>query len=68
MTNREMVKPAAKPGAAQTPNARPLPPMPADGDSRTPTADEEPIDSPQPNADVTRKPPPEGGIGLTTKR
>ena len=70
MTNRDMVKPDLKPtaGPAQEPNRRPLPPMPADEDSRTPTTDREPIDSPQPNASAERSPPAEGEIGLTTKR
>ena len=72
MTNRDMVKstPATDTAkvSAQVPNEAPLPPMPADEDGRRPTTDEEPVDSPQPNRDITRKPPPEGEIGLTTKR
>ena len=67
MTNRDMVKPPA-PGQEQKPNAAPLPPMPAPEDSRTPTTAEEPIDSPQPNADHERAPPAKGEFGLTTKR
>lgn len=70
MTNRDMVKPGlgSEQAPNQAPNAAPLPPMPADEGSRTPTTGEEPTDSPQPNPDIGRKPPAEGEIGLTTKR
>ncbi len=67
MTNRDMVKPSAD-EAGQTPKAAKPPPMPADEDGRRPTTDSEPVDSPQPNASVERKPPGPGEIGLTTER
>ncbi|KQT49263.1 hypothetical protein ASG52_09885 [Methylobacterium sp. Leaf456] len=67
MTNRHMVKPdaAAKPSAA---NRTQPPPMPAPEDSRTPTTQEEPIDSPQPNASAKREAPKPGEIGLAAGR
>ena len=70
MTNREMVSGAAKASteAAPKPNTPPLPPMPADEGSATPTTREEPIDSPQPNASVDRDPPSDEKPGLATKR
>lgn len=72
MTNREMVKPAAGEAevsqTVQRPNEARLPPMPADGDSRTPTTGVEPADSPQPNFSPERRPPAKGEIGLSTKR
>jgi len=80
MTNREMVKGAVAKGAAAEratardrtdlpqPNATPLPPMPAPEDSRTPTTDQEPVDSPQPNASAKRAPPSERRPGLATER
>ncbi len=69
MTNREMVKGAVEHGdAGQHANAQALPPMPAPEDSPTPATREEPIDSPQPNASVKRRPPEDGEMGLTTRR
>lgn len=68
MTNRDMVKPAPSDGSAQKPNRQPLPPMPADEDSRSPVTDREPVDSPQPNASEKRGPPRPGEIGLATRR
>lgn len=70
MTNREMVKGAAKAptGTAPEPNATPLPPMPAVEDSATPTTHDEPIDSPQPNASAGRLPPSRDKPGLATER
>ncbi|KAB1070392.1 hypothetical protein [Methylobacterium planeticum] len=70
MTNREMAKGAVGPeaAAAPQPNTRKLPPMPAPEDSATPTTDEEPIDSPQPNASIERDPPAPGHSGLSTDR
>ncbi|MGU3540951.1 hypothetical protein [Methylobacterium sp. A54F] len=69
MTNREMAKGAAAAGAAAPqPNDRPLPPMPAAEDSRTPTIREEPVDSPQPNASLKREAPTPDHPGLATDR
>ena len=80
MTNRYMVKASliAKAGGPPTgvsggtslpePNRTPLPAMPAPEDSLTPTTNEEPIDSPQPNASLKRNPPGPGEVGLSTDR
>ncbi|MER2267276.1 hypothetical protein [Methylobacterium oxalidis] len=71
MTNRDMAKGAAgaRPGAAPEPNRHPLPPMPAPEDSKTPTTNEEPIDSPQQsNASIKRAPPSPSRPGLGTDR
>lgn len=70
MTNREMVKGAAKGPSATVPepNATPLPPMSAPEDSPTPTTRAEPIDSPQPNASAGRAPPSADKPGLATER
>ncbi|GJD58019.1 hypothetical protein [Methylobacterium dankookense] len=68
MTNREMAKGALTGDRGQHPNAQVLPPMPAAEDSRTPTTQIEPEDSPQPNASAKRRPPEEGEIGLVTRR
>ncbi|CAO4177356.1 Fibronectin-attachment protein (FAP) [Methylorubrum aminovorans] len=76
MTNRYMVKRSlmAKPASANgvsslpEPNRSPLPAMPAPEDSLTPTTNEEPVDSPQPNASAKRGPPGSGELGLSTRR
>ena len=70
MTNRAMVSGKAKTTGegAPEPNTPPLPPMPADEGSPTPTTRAEPIDSPQPNASVKRDPPSAEKPGLATKR
>lgn len=76
MTNRYMVKRSlvAKSGAVARanglpePNTAPLPAMPAPEDSRTPTTDQEPVDSPQPNCSAKRSPPNSGELGLSTRR
>ncbi|MGN7123177.1 hypothetical protein [Methylorubrum thiocyanatum] len=80
MTNRYMVKASliAKSGGPPTgvsdgtglpePNRTPLPAMSAPEDSLTPTTNEEPIDSPQPNASLKRNPPGPGEVGLSTDR
>ncbi|HEV2541614.1 MAG TPA: hypothetical protein VGU70_02500 [Methylobacterium sp.] len=76
MTNRYMVKRSlmAKPAPADgvsglpEPNRSPLPAMPAPEDSLTPTTNEEPVDSPQPNASAKRGPPGSGELGLSTRR
>ena len=76
MTNRYMVKRSlmAKPAAANgvsglpEPNRSPLPAMPAPEDSPTPTTNEEPVDSPQPNASAKRGPPGPGELGLSSRR
>lgn len=70
MTNRSMVKQAiaSVPEAGPQPNATPLPAMPAPEGSATPTTDQEPVDSPQPNASVKRSPPSADRPGLGTER
>ncbi|MGA4552804.1 hypothetical protein [Methylorubrum aminovorans] len=76
MTNRYMVKRSlmAKPASANgvsglpEPNRSPLPAMPAPEDSLTLTTNEEPVDSPQPNASAKRGPPGSGELGLSTRR
>ncbi len=50
------------------PNRTPLPAMPAPEDSLTPTTNEDPVDSPQPNASAKRGPPGSGELGLSTRR
>ena len=67
MTNRNVVKPE-QPASAQHPNATPLPAMPADESSETPTTAVEPIDSPQPNRSAKRRAPEKGETGLGAAR
>lgn len=65
MTNRNMVNKAAP---AVEPNTPPLPPMPAPEDAASPTTQEDPIDSPQPNTSAKRDAPGAEKQGLVTRR
>lgn len=68
MTNRNMVKGSVGANPAETPNAPPLPAMPAPEDGDRPTTREEPIDSPQPNGSSKRAAPGPDRQGLATER
>lgn len=65
MTNRNMVNGNAR---KVEPNEAPLPPMPAPENAARPTTQEDPVDSPQPNAAAKRGEPAPGKLGLSTER